>query len=169
MDTCGLALQRLYSIQEAPEVRLQHCCRCGEGTCWALEGQGAWDRHPSSREALPVVILHISLPDNISTKQSIVKLKKCLKVTENRWRIPFYQCSHSGEQYEISLKSRNKLPCGPAIPVPRGNNNSKRHIYPKVHAALFTIAKTWKQPRCPSTNEWIPKLWFIYTIEYTQP
>ena len=84
MDTCGLALQRLYSIQEAPGVRLQHCRRCGEGTCWALEGQGAWDRHPSSREALPVVILHISLPDNISTKQSIVKLKKCLKVTENR-------------------------------------------------------------------------------------
>ena len=31
---------------------------------------------------------------------------------------------------------------------------------------LFTIAKTWKQPRCPSTNEWIKKLWYIYTMEY---
>ena len=33
-------------------------------------------------------------------------------------------------------------------------------------AALFTIAKTWKQPRCPSANEWIRKLWYIYTMEY---
>ena len=33
-------------------------------------------------------------------------------------------------------------------------------------AALFTIAKTWKQPRCPSTDEWIKKQWYIYTIEY---
>ena len=32
--------------------------------------------------------------------------------------------------------------------------------------ALFTIAKTWKQPRCPSTDEWIKKLWCIYTMEY---
>ena len=33
-------------------------------------------------------------------------------------------------------------------------------------AALFTIAKCWKQPNCPSINEWIKKLWYIYTIEY---
>ena len=33
-------------------------------------------------------------------------------------------------------------------------------------AALFTIAKTWKQPKCPSTNEWIKKTWYIYTTEY---
>ena len=32
-------------------------------------------------------------------------------------------------------------------------------------AALFTIAKTWKQPKCPSTDEWI-KMWYIYTMEY---
>ena len=32
--------------------------------------------------------------------------------------------------------------------------------------ALFTIASTWKQPRCPSANEWIRKLWYIYTMEY---
>ena len=31
--------------------------------------------------------------------------------------------------------------------------------------ALFTIAKTWKQPKCPSTDEWI-KMWYMYTIEY---
>ena len=33
-------------------------------------------------------------------------------------------------------------------------------------AALFTIARTWKQPRCPSTDEWIKKQWYIYTMEY---
>ena len=33
-------------------------------------------------------------------------------------------------------------------------------------AALFTIVRTWKQPRCPSADEWIRKLYFIYTIEY---
>ena len=33
-------------------------------------------------------------------------------------------------------------------------------------AALFTITKTWKQPRCPLTDEWIKKLWYIYTMEY---
>ena len=33
-------------------------------------------------------------------------------------------------------------------------------------AALFTIAKTWKQPRCPLVDEWIRKLWYIYTMEY---
>ena len=33
-------------------------------------------------------------------------------------------------------------------------------------AALFTIARTWKQPKCPSTEEWIMKMWHIYTMEY---
>ena len=33
-------------------------------------------------------------------------------------------------------------------------------------AALFTIATTWKQPKCPSTEEWIKKMWHIYTMEY---
>ena len=37
---------------------------------------------------------------------------------------------------------------------------------PLFIAALFTIATTWKQPRCPSTDEWIKKLWYIYTMEY---
>ena len=33
-------------------------------------------------------------------------------------------------------------------------------------AALFTIVKTWKQPKCPSTDEWIKKMWYIYTMDY---
>ena len=37
---------------------------------------------------------------------------------------------------------------------------------PVVIAALFTIAKTWKQPKCPSADEWIEKMCYIYTIEH---
>ena len=37
---------------------------------------------------------------------------------------------------------------------------------PVFITALFTIARTWKQPGCPSADEWISKLWYIYTMEY---
>ena len=40
------------------------------------------------------------------------------------------------------------------------------HAPPMFIAALFIIARTWKQPRCPSADEWIRKLWYIYTVEY---
>ena len=42
-------------------------------------------------------------------------------------------------------------------------------MYPNVRsniAALFITVRTWKQPRCPSTDEWIKKLWYIYLMEY---
>jgi hypothetical protein len=37
---------------------------------------------------------------------------------------------------------------------------------PMFIAALFTIAKLWKQPRCPTTDEWIKKMWYVYTVEF---
>jgi hypothetical protein len=37
---------------------------------------------------------------------------------------------------------------------------------PMLIAALFTIAKLWKKSRCPTTDEWIKKLWYVYTMEY---
>ena len=43
-------------------------------------------------------------------------------------------------------------------------HNSKRTTM--FVAALFIIARTWNQPKCPSTNEWIKKMWHIYTMEY---
>ena len=42
----------------------------------------------------------------------------------------------------------------------------KDTITPVFTAALFTIARTWKQPRCPLRDEWIKTLWYIYTMEY---
>ena len=40
---------------------------------------------------------------------------------------------------------------------------------PMFIAALFTIAKIWKQPKCPLTDEWIKKMWYTYTMEYYSP
>ena len=39
-------------------------------------------------------------------------------------------------------------------------------MHPNVHSSKFPIAKCWKQPKCPSVNEWIKKLWYIYTMEF---
>ena len=39
-------------------------------------------------------------------------------------------------------------------------------MHPMFIAALFTIARSWKQPKCPSTDEWIKKMWYTYTMEY---
>ena len=72
---------------------------------------------------------------------------------------------------EISLKKlETELPYDPAIPL-LGIHNEETRIErdtctPMFIAALFTIARTWKQPRCPSADERIRKLWYIYTMEY---
>ena len=70
---------------------------------------------------------------------------------------------------EIPLKLGIKLPYDPAIPLldiyPEETKIEKETCIPFFIAALFTIARTWKQPRGPATDEWI-KLWYIYTMEY---
>ena len=63
-----------------------------------------------------------------------------------------------------------ELPYNPAIPlldVHTEETRIERDTYTPVFiTALFTIARTWKQPRYPSADKWIRKLWYIYTIEY---
>ena len=63
-----------------------------------------------------------------------------------------------------------KSPYDPAIPLlgiyPEETRVEKDTCIPFFTAALFTIARTWKQPRCPLTDERIKKLWYIYTMEY---
>ena len=62
------------------------------------------------------------------------------------------------------------LPYDPAIPLlgvyPEKTTTLKDTCTPVFIATIFTIARTWKQPRWPSTNEWIKKIWYIYTMEY---
>ena len=63
-----------------------------------------------------------------------------------------------------------KPPYDPAIPLlgiyPEETKIEKDTCIPLFIAALFIIARTWKQPRCPSTDDWIKKLWYIYKMEY---
>ena len=65
-----------------------------------------------------------------------------------------------------------ELPFDSAIPVlglyPKNPETpvQKNLCTPMFITAQFTIAKYWKQPKCPSANEWIQKLWYIYTMEF---
>ena len=68
-------------------------------------------------------------------------------------------------------KLKIELPYDPAIPLlgiyPKiTKTNWKRYMHSMFIATLFTIAKIWKQPKCPSTDKWIKKMWQIYTMEY---
>ena len=63
-----------------------------------------------------------------------------------------------------------ELPYDPAIPLlgiypdkPLLKRDTWAHMF---IAALFTIARTWKQPKCPLIDDWIRKMWYIYTMEY---
>jgi hypothetical protein len=49
------------------------------------------------------------------------------------------------------------------VDVPTGKKDTCSTMF---IAALFIIARSWKEPRCPSTEEWIQKMWYIYTMEY---
>ena len=67
-------------------------------------------------------------------------------------------------------KLRIKSPYDPAIPLPgiypEETKIEKHSCIPLFISALFTLARTWKQPRCPSTDERIKQFWYIYTMEY---
>ena len=72
--------------------------------------------------------------------------------------------------WRVLKKLKIELPYDPAIPL-LGTYTEKTVIRkdtctPMFIAALFTIARTWKQPKCPSTEEWIKKMWYVYTMEY---
>ena len=67
-------------------------------------------------------------------------------------------------------KLKIELPYDPAIPLldiyPEKTKIQKDTCTRMFIATLFTIARSWKQPKCPSTEEWIKKMWYIYTVEY---
>jgi hypothetical protein len=70
----------------------------------------------------------------------------------------------------VPQKIGHSIPGDPAIPLlgiypkdaPTGNKDTCSTMF---IAALFIIARSWKEPRCPSTEEWIQKMWYIYTME----
>ena len=72
--------------------------------------------------------------------------------------------------WRVLKKLGIKLPYDPTIPLlgtyPEETAIEKDTCTPMFIASLFTIARTWKQPRGPLTDEWIRRLWYIYTMEY---
>ena len=85
------------------------------------------------------------------------------KLTQSLWRTV----------WRFLKKIKRELPYDPAIPLlgiyPEKTMVQKDTCTPVFTEALFTVAKTWKQPKCPSMEEWIKKIWYIYTMEYYHP
>ena len=86
----------------------------------------------------------------------LVGMQTSTATMENMWR--------------FLKKLEIELPYDPAIPL-LGIHTKETRIerdtcIPMFIATLFIIARTWKQPRCPSADEWIRNLWYIYTMEY---
>ena len=75
-----------------------------------------------------------------------------------------------GIVWRFLKKIKIELLYDPAIPLlgiyPEKNMVRKDRCTAMFIAALFTITRTWKQPKCPSTDQWIKKMWYIYTITY---
>ena len=73
-------------------------------------------------------------------------------------------------EWRYLIKLNTELPYDPAIPLlgiyPDKTFIEKDTRTPMFIGALFTTAKTWEQPKCPLTDEWIKKMWYIYTMEY---
>ena len=75
-----------------------------------------------------------------------------------------------GNSMEIPQKLKIELPYDPAILLlgtylKKTNTNSKRYMHPYILCSSYTIVKIWKQPKCPLMDEWIKKMWRIYTME----
>ena len=73
--------------------------------------------------------------------------------------------------WQFLRKLGNNLPQDPATPLlsiyPKDAQSCHKDMCPTMFiAALFVITRTWKQPKCPLTKEWIRKMWYIYTMEY---
>ena len=66
----------------------------------------------------------------------------------------------SGAAFDPAIPLLGLYPKSPETPIQKNLCN------PVFIAAQFTIAKSWKQPNCPSVNEWIKKLWYIYTMAF---
>ena len=76
---------------------------------------------------------------------------------ENSMEFP--QKTKNGISFDSAIPLLGLYPKNPETPI------QKNLCTPMFIAAQFTEAKCWKQPRCPSINEWITKLWYIYTVE----
>ena len=96
------------------------------------------------RKANPSVLL-VRMQTGTATVENSMEFPQILKI-----ELPF----------DIAIPLMGLYPKNPETPT-------EKNLYtPVVIAAQFTVSKLWKQPKCPSVNEWIKKLGYIYTMEY---
>ena len=72
--------------------------------------------------------------------------------------------------WRLLKKLKIELPYDPTVPllgIYPEKTDSKRYMHPNVHNSTITIARTWKQPKCPLADEWIKKKWPVYTHTHT--
>ena len=125
-------------------------------------------------------VVNASLPWNLSlirreTQVTVNKDTRCKRTTAQRESSENHQKLAATTMQNKKLKKRVKKlkresPYDPAIPLlgifPDKTIIQKDTGSPMFISAPLTTAKTWKQSKCPSTVEWIRKMWYIYTVEY---
>ena len=116
----------------------------------------------------PVRMAVLNKPTNKRAGEDVEKGKPFCSVGGNAdW------CSPCGKQYGVTSKNQKlELSHDPEIPLLGTDLKKPKTLVqknmctPMFIVVLFTIAKIWKQPKCPLVEEWIKKLWYIYTMEY---
>ena len=120
------------------------------------------DKH-MKRCSKSLIIREMQVKTAVRYHLTLVRMAFIKTFTNNKcWRV----CEEKGGIKKLGIKP----PYDPEIPLLgmylEETKTERDTCIPLFIAALFTIARTWKQPRCPSTDEWIKNLWYIHTMEY---